>query len=297
MPLDNFQISMLAVLMRGRSPDSVCAGGTVLHRHGYRLSSDQDIFHASGTNLAKVADSDVKALQEAGFAVEVGKVREGLYEAVVAKEGEGFTKVQWVESGSWNFFMPVPDEQFGWRLHMADLAINKVLAAGGRRQVRDYVDLCLIHRHIMPLWLAIWAAPGKDESWSPESLAEKIARTNGFRQEEVDEGVLATIELSASDIGSTVREAIEEAREVFRSLPDEHAGKLFVGENGELVTDIAAISHGASGIRPLEATQGGTWPSESDIDSALIRRVVDAYGWEGSAPDAEYDPSVAITAK
>jgi hypothetical protein len=61
------------------------------------------------------------------------------------------TKIQWVQAGSWSFFAPVPDPDYGWRLHMVDLAVNKALAAGGRKEVRDYVDLMLIHRHIMPL--------------------------------------------------------------------------------------------------------------------------------------------------
>jgi hypothetical protein len=85
---------------------------------------------------------------------------------------------------------------------MADLAVNKALAAGGRREARDYVDLLLIHEHIMPLWHVCWAAPGKDESWNPRSLLEKIAATNQFRQSDVEAGVLATVEVSASELAA-----------------------------------------------------------------------------------------------
>lgn len=124
---------------------------------------------------------------------------------------------------------------------MADLAVNKALAAGGRKQVRDYVDLFLIHRHVMPLWSVIWAAPGKDESWSPLSLAEKIAMKNSFRQADIDEDILATIDISAAEVGSTVRAAIEEAMEVFQRLPDDTAGCLFVDSGVGIVTDASAI--------------------------------------------------------
>jgi hypothetical protein len=300
LPLDEFQKTVLRVLMPLRSPQSVFAGGSVLHRHGFRLSDDQDLFHATGENMAAIARRDVAALKAAGLEVADGVSYEGLVEVVVSQADEsatsgGVTKLQWVESGSWNFFSPVPDPDFGWRLHMADLAVNKVLAAGGRKQVRDYVDMFLIHRHIMPLWAAIWAAPGKDEAWSPMSLAEKIAMTNGFRQADIDREILSTIELSAAEVGVTVRSAIEEALDTFPLLPDESAGMLFVNSAGGLVTDLSAISSGMAEIRAIPAERGGAWPSGGDIDRLLIDRVVEAYGWEGSNPPNGHDPGAATT--
>jgi hypothetical protein len=294
MPIDDFQKSVLRVLMPMRSPRSVFAGGTVLQRHAFRLSDDYDLFHGSGEDVVAIAKRDVAALVSAGFAVAQGKSHEGLVEVIVAKEGEGTTKLQWVEAGSWSFFAPVPDPDFGFRLHMADLSINKALAAGGRKQVRDYVDLFLIHKHIMPLWAAIWAAPGKDESWSPVSLAEKIAMTNSFRQTDIDESILSTIDLSAAEIGSTVRAAIEEAQDVFAKLPDEAAGKLFVDASGGIVTDVDEILKGLNGVMAIEATRGGAWPSGPDIDQALIERVISAFGWEGGNPVAGHDPAESV---
>ncbi len=290
MPLDDFQKTVLRVLMPLRSPQSVFAGGAVLHRHAFRLSDDQDLFHAADADVVAIAKRDVVALKEAGLEVTEGLSYEGLVEVIVSKEDEGVTKLQWVEAGSWNFFSPVPDPDFGWRLHMADLAINKVLAAGGRKQVRDYVDLFLIHRHIMPLWVAIWAAPGKDESWSPVSLAEKIAMKNGFRQEDIDEGIMSTVELSAAEIGTTIRSAVEEALVLFQALPDDTAGMLFVNPAGGLVTDLDVIVAGAADTRAIQAARGGSWPSGADVDRLLIERVIEAYGWEGSDPRTGHDP-------
>jgi hypothetical protein len=71
----------------------------------------------------------------------------------------------------------------------------------------------------MPLWRAVWAAPAKDEYWSPSSLLEKIAKTNGFRQAEVDEAIVFTAGLSAAEIGGGVRKAIEQARDIYDRLP------------------------------------------------------------------------------
>jgi hypothetical protein len=290
LPLDNFQIAVLKSLMPLRSPGSVFAGGSVLQRHAFRLSDDQDIFHASGQNIIAIADRDARKLREDGFEVTVRQPFEGLVEAFIARGNEGSTKIQWVEAGSWAFFAPVPDPDFGWRLHMADLATNKVLAAGGRREVRDYVDLFLIHKHVMPLWLAMWAAPSKDESWSPASLAEKISMKNNFHQGEIDEEIVSTIEISSAEVGRTIREAIEQARTIFERLPTRDTGKLFVDKAGGLVTDVEAILTGGSDIEAIEATKNGTWPSGPSIDHALIERVVEAFGWDGCNTLAGHDP-------
>ena len=287
MPIDDFQKEVIKTIMPLRSPGSTFAGGIVLQRHGFRLSDDQDLFHSDDADIASIAGKDIDALRSAGFDVEIQRPLEGLFEASVSREGEGITRIQWVQSGSWNFFTPVPDEMFGWRLHMADLAVNKALAAGGRRQVRDYVDLALIHQHILPLWHVCWAAPGKDESWSPLSLVEKIAATSGFRQADIDAGVLTSVPVTAAAISGTVRAAIEQARDMFQRLPPEHAGKLFVDDTGGIVSDVDRILAGQ--VRLVETKKGGAWPSSAEIDRALIERVVEAFGWEGVA-EPSYDP-------
>lgn len=279
MPLDDFQKQVLRVIRHNRSPESVLAGGTVLHRHGFRLSADQDLFHPATTDVGAIADQDIASLEAAGLSVERLRDRPGLVEAVVGS-GNGRTRLQWVEAGAWNFFQPVPDAECGFRLHMADLSVNKVLAAAGRREVRDYVDLFLIHRHIMPLWHAIWAAPGKDESWSPGSLAERIARTNAWRQADVDADILSLMPLSAAEIGATVREAIDEARDLFDKLPADKAGQLFLDGTGNVLKDATMILAG-QGI-PLAVRNGGNWPSSPEIDHALILSMIDEFGPEGS---------------
>jgi hypothetical protein len=49
------------------------------------------------------------------------------------------------------FFPTVQDEVFGYVLHPIDLAMNKLMAAVGRRAVRDLVDLVTIHETILPI--------------------------------------------------------------------------------------------------------------------------------------------------
>ncbi|MBF0374759.1 MAG: hypothetical protein HQL39_15245, partial [Alphaproteobacteria bacterium] len=62
-------------------------------------------------------------------------------EAVIRDAGEE-TVVQWMDDTVVRFF-PVVD---GFRLHDADLAVNKVMAGASRSEARDAVDLARLHR-------------------------------------------------------------------------------------------------------------------------------------------------------
>ncbi|HIJ62246.1 MAG TPA: hypothetical protein HPQ04_06085 [Rhodospirillaceae bacterium] len=280
MPLDDLQKAVLAVLCRNRTPSSFFAGGSVLNRHGFRLSDDQDIFHGENVDVVDTAERDRKLLLDAGYSVELSKQFEGFIEMYVGTAELGRTKVQWVEAGSWCFFAPVPDPDFGYRLHIVDLAVNKVLAAGGRREVRDLIDLALIHRYVMPLWQALWAAPGKDEKWSPLSLVEQISKRSNLRQEDIDDVIASLVQLSAPEIGRIIFQALEEARDVFAKLPDDTAGTLSLDVDGRLISPLAADDKGHARI--IRPRRGGSWPSGPNIDHMLIEGLIDRFGHDGA---------------
>jgi len=290
MPLDNFQTRILKILAPLRSPESVFAGGSVIQYHGNRLSDDQDIFHDPETDIATIAQRDCKILRDYGFSVDLVSPFEGLFEAAIGDEEFGFTKVQWTAAGAYNFFKPVQDTEFGWRLHMADLAVNKCLAAGGRKKMRDFVDLSMLHNHAMPLWHAVWAAPGKDIFWNPSSLIERISRNNQWKQEDLDQDVALTTELSAVDVARTIHDAVEEARVIFARLPPEMAGRLFVDPHGGIINDVDRILE-MRDVTSVETAKGGTWPSNPDIDAAMIRNIIEAYG-DDKISEPSYDPSM-----
>jgi hypothetical protein len=117
---------LLAVLSRRRTPSSPVAGGAVLQLHGYRLSEDLDVFNAPDMDVAATAELDIADLRAAGFEVSPTTRYEGFAEAIVAKPGAGTTRVQWVQYSGYNFYQPVPDPEFGWRLHFADLAACRI---------------------------------------------------------------------------------------------------------------------------------------------------------------------------
>jgi hypothetical protein len=72
------------------------------------------------------------------------------------------------------FFPTLPDETFGYVLHPVDLAMNKVMAAAGQRELRDIVDLVTVDQTILPLGAVIWAAVEKSPGFPPEGLIAEI---------------------------------------------------------------------------------------------------------------------------
>jgi hypothetical protein len=116
------------------------AGGAVINRDaGLRVSEDLDIFHdlpVSHGDLKIVgehADADGIVLEEAGYSEWVS--RKAVYKAIVAK-GREHVRLDWTTDSAFRFFPVQPDEDFGYCLHMADLATNKVLALAGRAEIR-----------------------------------------------------------------------------------------------------------------------------------------------------------------
>jgi hypothetical protein len=278
-PLDAFQSEVLAVLCRCRTPSSPVAGGAVLQRHGYRASEDVDVFNAPNIDVVATAQGDMADLKAAGFEVSASARYEGFVEAIVAKPGVGRTKIQWIQYSGYNFYQPVPDPEFGWRLHFADLAVNKVLAAATRRQPRDLVDLYLVHAFIMPLWHAVWAAGGKDVEMTPEKAIERIRYHSQYAPDEFRNSVFAADSANIPDMISQVRTALDEAEKIAKLLPPATVGNLIVNALGRPIRSIDQLETREQ--RAISAAPGGTWPSGPDIDHYVIAHMIEIYGRNG----------------
>ncbi len=106
-----------------------------------------------------------------------------IYTAEVTK-GDATTRLEWVVDSDYRFFPTMRDELFGYVLHPADLAMNKVMAAAGRTEVRDLVDLITIHENVLPLGAVIWAAIEKAPGFTPEGLIAEIRRNANYPKTE-----------------------------------------------------------------------------------------------------------------
>ena len=77
---------------------------------------------------------------------------------------------KWVVDSDFRFFPTMRDETFGYAPHPVDLAMNKVMAAAGRRELRDLIDLVTVHETILPLGAVIWVVVEKSPGFTPEGM-------------------------------------------------------------------------------------------------------------------------------
>ncbi|MEO5362745.1 MAG: hypothetical protein H7838_03865 [Magnetococcus sp. DMHC-8] len=267
MPLSKLQSDILGLLASHRNPESYVAGASVLHQHGPRFSGDIDIFHDREERVALASAEDTDRLIASGFAVRWLRRQPGLHASIVQRDGES-TKLEWVRDSDYRFFPTIKDELFGYRLHVVDLATNKALAAAGRREPRDLIDLLYIDERHLPLGAIIWAAVAKDSGYSPESLITEIRRNARYRAD--DYADLALVEpVDACAVSQNWRRVLDAAETFVRAMPVGKEGLLFL-QNGKPVLpephDLARYVEHAGRRR-------GLWPSSLDISAAMMETI------------------------
>jgi len=177
MPITDFQREILLRLKKSRNPESYVAGGTAIQRasDSIRYSMDIDFFHDTDEAVTSAFASDQKILIEESFRLEILITQPSFYRAVVSK-GIDSLKLEWVRDTAFRFFPVIEDEEFGYRLHDIDLAVNKVLALANRSELRDVLDILDIDSKVLPLGACVWAACGKDPGFTPALLLDMVQR-------------------------------------------------------------------------------------------------------------------------
>lgn len=267
MPLDDFQKEILEVIRNNRTASSPFAGSAVIQQHGFHLTDDQDI--VASVDPEPVMQLDAQALRIAGFTVEETKSFEGFRERRVTKPGTGTAILQWAQALSLEYFAPVPDPAFGQRLHFADLPANETLAATGRVAMRDFFDLWMLDRHVMPLWRMACAASGKFPQEAPLSIGEMIARNlvSAVARDTYEAKILPTGEPTAG-----LRAVIDKAREILSRMPGERLGKLQLDDEAQPVLSLEPVETGGdSWVRPRP---GGAMPAIEGMDGEMIAALV-----------------------
>ena len=175
MALTQLQSDILRRLAGNRSETSYLAGGTILNKGWPRRSDDIDIFHDRDEDVTGAANADIAVLDAAGYKVHRDFMVYGCVDATVS-DATSSTIIQWFAETKRRFFPLVRDEEWGARLHQADLAVNKVLAAAGRSKARDIADLVAIGHNYCPLGPLVLAAAGKPPNFSPRRTIDEIRR-------------------------------------------------------------------------------------------------------------------------
>lgn len=266
MPVTKLQADVLRLLAGQRDPESFVAGGVPINRAGPRISSDIDIFHDRAERAAQAALADARILEGAGYSVEVLRELPSIVSAAV-RSADGTTKLEWVADSDYRFFPAVKDDEFGYVLSLADLAINKVMAAAGRREVRDIVDVVTLHERFLPLGAVVWAAVEVAPGFTPEGLIAEIRRNSRYPAIAFQE-VEATTPIDADDIVTRLRSALAAAEDFVARMPSDKAGRLFLEDGLPVQPDPSRISDYVEHT----ATRRGHWPSSPEISRAMLER-------------------------
>jgi hypothetical protein len=259
--LTPIQTRILRLLASSRTAESYVAGSTPLNVAGHRFSKDVDIFHDDPGAIAAAARADIARLEAEGFSGTL--LREGpTFCAARIADGEESTRLEWSHDSDFRFFPAVKDDLFGFRLHMADLATNKVLAAADRHAARDAIDLLTIHRHVLPLGALAWAAAEKNPGLSPEYIIGEIRRTGRYQDYELADEMLSE-PLTAAALNVGLRAALDDAEAFLDGLPRTFVELgLFLDPSGLPFqpqpedAPRATIHHGS---------RKGAWPTNDDI--------------------------------
>jgi hypothetical protein len=264
MPLTPFQKEVARLLAAHRNPDSHVAGGAVINRADAspRYSADLDFFHDVADSVRSSAVADAATLVGHGFVVEWLLQQPLLHRARVSRGNEQL-KLEWCFDSSFRFFPVLQDPDFGYCLHSADLATNKVLALAGRSEIRDLIDILYLHAHYLSLGAICWAACGKDQGYTPWSLLDQVKRNTRFREEDLASGYLAQpATLTLPDLKRQWQEAASSAEQLFPRLPAHEAGCLYLDQTGAPVTPDPDSAEFAGLVRHFGSVRGG-WPKLS----------------------------------
>jgi hypothetical protein len=265
-PLSKFQTDVLLVIAQQRDPKSYVAGATPLNQDMPRFSADIDLFHDREERVALVAEQDGEALRAAGYEVIWLRRLPMICTAEIAKGGAS-TRLEWVADSDFRFFPTIKDKVFGFVLHPIDLAINKVMAAAGRREVRDIVDLVTINDKILPLGALIWAAVEKSPGFTPEGLIAEIRRNFHHPKGEWNR-LASTKPIQPEQVLAHLKKALDQAEEFVGRMPTEKMGLLFLKGDEVVQPDPDRLDQYVTHA----GHRGGHWPSDPATLSAMLER-------------------------
>jgi len=237
-----------------------------LNRDAPRYSGDIDIFHGREERVASAAATDAETLEAAGYSVRWTRRLPAIYTAEVSAQS-GATHLEWVVDSEFRFFPAMRDDTFGYMLHPVDLATNKIMAAAGRREVRDIVDVVMVHETILPLGAVVWAAVEKAPGYTPEGLIAEIRRNSNYPAAEW-RALASTEPIDPDVVMPKLRAALNDAEAFVSRMPTNKIGLLFF-QAGKVVQPepdrLDSYETHAGQLR-------GHWPTSPDITTAMFER-------------------------
>ena len=266
-PISRLQSDILRLIAAKRDPESFVAGGVPINRAGPRYSADIDVFHDRQERVAEAALADAAILVDAGYEVQWIRQQPATYSAAI-RLGADETKLEWVTDSDHRFFPAVRDDQFGYVLHVVDLAVNKVMAAASRREPRDIVDLLTLHDRVLPLGALVWAAVETAPGYTPEGLIGEIRRNARYPAAELRQ-LAADPPIDPASVMARLREALDKAETFVAAMPSDKAGLIFLHAGRPVQPDPTRLD----AYTAHAARRRGHWPSSPDITVAMLEHL------------------------
>jgi len=264
--LTKIQTDILRLLASQRDPESYVAGAAPLNRYAPRYSADIDVFHDDEQRVASTVEKDIKTLEAAGYKVRTLRSLPTICTVEVTRENEA-THLEWGGDSPYRFFPTLPDDTFGYVLHPVDLATNKVMAAAGRHEVRDLVDLVTIHETILPLGAVVWAAVQKAPGFTPEGLVAEIRRNSNYPAAEW-RAIASAEPIDPAVITTKLRTALDEAEAFALRMPTDKIGLLFLEGTKVVQPDPEHLDK----YETHAGQKQGHWPTNPEISAAMFPR-------------------------
>jgi hypothetical protein len=255
MPLTAFQKEVARLLATHRNPESYVTGGAAINR-----AEDLDVFHDVAESVASCADADARQLGAAGCSVEWTLRREGFFRAEVSR-GEDRVRLDWSNDSAFRFFPVEADEDFGYCLHRADLAVNKLLALAGRIELRDDLDVLYLHDSYLTLGAMVWAACGKDPGYTPSLLLDMANSHSRFQESDLKGEMLAR-PVNFKELKRQWLTAHQAAERLGARLPEPELGCLYLDRENRPVTPNPDDPSFSSLTRHRGSVRGA-WPKMS----------------------------------
>ncbi len=182
--LSRAQRRIISAVMASIERDGfVIAGGAALLAAGVsdRPTEDLDAFSASCRDLTPVVDRLVAELVSGGLVVDVRRGADSFAQMTVMTGRWRRTALR-VELGRDSQMFEAVASPLGPMLSLRELAANKVLAAFGRHEPRDLVDMAALAR-VVSLRQAFTDACVKDGGFDAEVFTEMVTRTLEVRDD------------------------------------------------------------------------------------------------------------------
>jgi hypothetical protein len=152
-------------------------------------------------------------------------------------------------------------------LHSVDLATNRMMAAAGRREPRDVVDLVTIHDTILPLGAVAWAAVGRALGFTPEALINEVRRLARYTDADFRR-IASTPPVDGAAVMQRLRRALEEADAFVRRMPTDRIGLLFLRDGVPVQPDPDRLDD----YTTHAGARHGLWPTSAEIGTAMLER-------------------------